>query len=235
MAALDAGGQTTDTHGAFREIYSQPFGQVLLAVVAIGLVGYAVWRITQAIVDAEGKGNDLKGISIRIGYACSGLIHAGLAFSAARVVLGEREGSSEQSHKSRTAELMQLPFGTLLIGLAGVGFIGFGLYQFYKGYKRKFLKRLEGSAMNTTENRWVTRLGQIGLAARGVVFGIIGYFLIMAALSYDPRQVRGLGGALQAVAVQPYGKVLLGIVAAGLTVYGFYMLMEAKYHRIVAR
>lgn len=235
MTALDAGGRATDTQGAFREIYSQPFGQVLLAVVAIGLVGYAVWRVTQAIVDAEGKGNDLKGISIRIGYACSGLIHAGLAFSAARLMLAGRESNSEQAHKSRTAELMSLPFGTLLVGLAGVGFIGFGLYQLYKGYKRKFLKRLEGGAMNKTENRWVTRFGQVGLAARGVVFGIIGYFLIMSAIHYNPGEVRGLGGALQALAVQPYGKVLLGIVAAGLAVYGCYMLIEAKYHRIRAR
>jgi hypothetical protein len=234
FAALDMGGQATDTQGAFKEIYSHSYGMILLIIVAIGLVGYAVWRVTQAIVDAEGKGNDLKGISIRIGYACSGLIHAGLAFSAARVVFGDREGSSEQSHKSRTAELMQLPFGALLVGLVGVGFIGFGLYQMYKGYKRKFLKRLEGGAMNTTENRWATRLGQIGLAARGVVFSIIGYFLIQAALDYNPREVRGLGGALQAIAAQPYGKVLLGVVAAGLAVYGLYMLVEAKYHRIRA-
>ncbi|HVG18903.1 MAG TPA: DUF1206 domain-containing protein [Blastocatellia bacterium] len=235
MAALGAGGQTTDTRGAFREIYSQPFGQVLLGIVAVGLVAYAVWRVTQAIVDAEGKGDQLKGISIRIGYACSGLIHAGLAFSAARVVLGDRQGSSEQEHKSQTAQVMALPFGPLLVGLVGVGFIGFGLYQIYKGYKRKFLKRLEGGAMNATENRWAIRCGQIGLAARGVVFGIIGYFLIMSAFHYDPREVRGLGGALRAIAVQPHGKILLGIVAAGLAVYGFYMFIEAKYHNIRAR
>jgi hypothetical protein len=143
-------------------------------------------------------------------------------------------GSSEQEHKSRTAQVMALPFGPLLVGLVGLGFIGFGLYQIYKGYKCKFLKRLEGGQMNRTENRWATRCGQIGLAARGVVFGIIGYFLIQAALNYDPRQVRGFRGALQAIAVQPHGKVLLGIVAAGLAIYGFYMLVEAKYHRIRA-
>jgi Domain of Unknown Function (DUF1206) len=234
LTALGAGGQTTDARGTFREMYSQPFGLVLLSAVAIGLVGYAIWRVTQAITDAEDKGNDLKGILIRMGYAGSGLIHAGLAFSAARAVLGNMPGSSEQEHKSRTAQVMALPFGPLLVGLVGLGFIGFGLYQIYKGYKCKFLKRLEGGQMNATENRWATRCGQIGLAARGVVFGIIGYFLIQAALSYDPRQVRGFRGALQAIAAQPYGKVLLGIVAAGLAVYGFYMLVEAKYHRIRA-
>jgi hypothetical protein len=234
LAALDLGGQTTDTHGAFKEIYSHTFGLILLSAIAIGLAGYAIWRVAQAILDAEGKGNQLKGISIRIGYACSGLIHAGLAFSAARVVLGNRQGSSEQDHKNRTAQVMALPYGPLLIGLIGVGFIGFGLYQLYKGYKCKFLKQLEGGSMDATESRWATRCGQIGLAARGVVFSIIGYFLIMAALDYNPREVRGLGGALRAIAAQPYGKVLLGIVAAGLAIYGFYMFIEAKYHRIRA-
>jgi Domain of Unknown Function (DUF1206). len=235
LAALDAGGQTTDTRGAFQEIYSKPFGQVLLGAVAIGLAAYAIWRVTQAIVDAEGKGTDLKGIAIRIGYACSGLLHAGLAFSAARLVFGEKEGSSEQAHKSRTAQVMQLPFGRLLVGLVGAGFIGFGLYQIYKGYKTKFRKRLEVGAMSKREDKWATRFGRFGLAARGVVFGIIGYFLIVSALHYDPNEVRGLGGALQTLAGQPFGKVLLGIVAAGLAIYGFYMLVEARYHHIRAR
>lgn len=235
LAALDAGGQTTDTRGAFQEIYSQPFGQVLLGAVSLGLAAYAVWRVTQGVVDAEGKGKDLKGVSIRIGYVCSGLLHAGLAFSAARLVLGHRDGNSEQAHKSRTAQVMQLPFGPLLVGLVGAGFIGFGLYQIYKGYKAKFRKRLEVGAMSKREDEWATRFGQVGLAARGIVFSIIGYFLIYSALHYSPEAVRGLGGALQSLAGQPYGKALLGVVAAGLAIYGIYMLVEAKYHRIRAR
>jgi hypothetical protein len=234
LAALGEGGRPTDTHGAFREIYSRPFGAVLLGVVAIGLAAYATWRVTQAIVDAEGKGKDLKGILIRIGYASSGLIHAGLAFSAARLAFGEKEESSERVHKSRATEVMHLPFGRLLIGLAGAGFIAFGLYQIYKGYKAKFRKRLEVGAMSKGEDEWATRFGQFGLAARGVVFGIIGGFLVLAALRSDPEEVRGLGGALQSLVAQPFGKILLGVVAAGLAIYGIYMLAEAKYHRIRA-
>lgn len=234
LAALDADGAATDTRGAFQKIYSKPFGQVLLGAVAIGLSAYAIWRVTEAIVDAEGKGKDLKGISIRIGYACSGLLHAGLASSAARLLLGEKQESSEQAHKSRAAQIMQIPFGRLLVGLAGAGFIGFGLYQLYKSYKAKFRKRLEVGAMSKREDKWATRFGQIGLAARGMVFGIIGCCLIVSALHYDPNEVRGLGGALESLAGQPFGKALLGVVAGGLVIYGFYMLVEAKYHRIRA-
>ena len=235
FAALDAGGRTTDTQGAFKEIYSKPFGQVLLGVIALGLAAYAIWRVSEAFFDAEGKGSDLKGIAIRIGYASSGFFHAALAFSAARLVLGERAESSEQSHKSRTAQIMQLPFGTLLIGIIGAAFIGFGLYQIYKGYKSKFRKKLEVGAMSEREDKWATRFAKAGLSARGIVFSMIGYFLIVSALHYDPNEVRGLGGALRSLAGQPYGKVLLGIVAAGLAVYGLYMLVEAKYHRIRVR
>jgi hypothetical protein len=234
LAALSAGGRVTDTRGTFRAVYAEPFGQVLLGAIALGLAAYAVWRVTQGVSDAEGKGSDLKGIAIRIGYAGSGLLHAGLALSAARLILGEHQQSSEQEHKGRVAQILQVPFGAWLVGLVGAGFLVFGLYQIYKGYKQKFRKRLEVGAMSGDERRWVTRFGQWGLAARGVVFGIIGYCLIRAALRYDSSEVRGIGGALAALAAQPFGKVLLGITAAGLAFYGLYMLAEAKYHHIRA-
>lgn len=234
LAALGAGGQTTDTRGAFYEIYSQPFGQVLLGAVAIGLAGYAIWRFSECVIDAEGKGKDLKGISIRFGYACSGLLHAGLAFNAARLLLGDGGADSEQEHRSRATEIMNLPFGTILVGLAGGGFICFGLYQIYKGYKAKFRKRLEVGAMGKRENVWATRFGRFGLAARGVVFTIIGGFLIIAAIRYNPAEVRGLSGALESLTELPFGKALLAVIAAGLAIYGLYMLVEAKYHRIRA-
>lgn len=234
LAALSAGGQVTDTRGAFHMIYSEPFGMALLCAVALGLAAYAVWRVTQAIVDAEGKGGDLKGIAIRIGYACSGLIHAGLAISALRLLLGDHQPSSEREHRGRAAQLIHLPFGTLIVGLIGVGFIGFGLYQIYKGYTCKFRKRLEEGEMSQHGRKWVLRFGKFGMMARGIVFGIIGYCLIRCAWQYDPSEVRGLGGALAALAAQPFGKTLLGITAAGLAFYGLYMLAEAKYHRIHA-
>src|SRR5689334_18720456 len=111
LTALSVGGQVTDTRGAFRAIYAQPLGIALLGAVALGLAAYAVWRVTQAVVDAEGKGSDLKGIAIRIGYASSGLIHAGLAVSAVRLLLGDRQPSTEQEHKGRAAQIIHLPMG----------------------------------------------------------------------------------------------------------------------------
>jgi hypothetical protein len=236
LAAMGEGGRTTDSRGVFQEIFSRPFGHVLITAVAVGLAGYVTWRFAAALLDTEGKGNDLKALAIRGGYAFSGLIHAGLALSAARLAVGEGgAGNGNQEQQHWTARVLALPLGPLVVALVGAGFICFGLYQIYKGFKTKFRKRIEVRKMSDAEETLATRSGQIGFTARGIVFNIIGYFLIRAALNHNPGEVRGLDGALSALAEQPFGKTLLGIVAAGLIAYGFYMLIEARYHRIGAR
>src|SRR6476469_3854844 len=48
--AVGAGGKTTDQSGALRTIAQQPFGEVLLVLVAIGLAGYSLWRLTRALL-----------------------------------------------------------------------------------------------------------------------------------------------------------------------------------------
>jgi hypothetical protein len=127
---------------------------------------------------------------------------------------------------------MEWPFGHWLIVLAGLGVIGYGLYQCYKGYKAKFRKRLKIGEMSERSAKWATRSGRVGFIARGIVFLLVGGFLIQAALSYDSSQVEGLDGVLQAIAQQSHGQWLLGSVAAGLVAYGLYMLVEARYRRI---
>jgi hypothetical protein len=235
LAAMGAGGRTTDSQGVFQELINKPFGHLLIIAVTAGLFGYAVWRFAEALFDAEGKGSDLKAMAIRSGYAFSGLIHAGLAWSAARLALGWGVGDGEEEKRDWTALVLGLPFGPWLVAVVGVGFICFGLYQIYKGFKTKFRKRIEEGKMTSGEQALARRSGQIGFAARGVVFNTIGYFLIRAAFYQNPGEVRGLDGALGALAQQPMGKTLLGVVAAGLVAYGFYMLIEARYHHILAR
>jgi hypothetical protein len=236
LASFRAGGRTTDQQGAFQEILTQPLGDVLLIAVGVGLVAYALWRVIQAIVDAEGKGSDFKGIAIRFGYCFSGLIYASLAFSAFRVAMKMEDGNGgDQNKREWTATLMQMPFGPLLVGLVGLGFIGFAAWQVYKGNKFKFRKRLDVRQMSETEDTIAKRSGQVGHTARGAVFTIIGVFLIRAAIMYDPNEAGGLGDALRALAHGPFGPWLLAVVAAGLAAYGAYMLVEAKYHRIIAK
>jgi hypothetical protein len=233
VAAYKGGGHTADSRGALTEILTRPFGSFLLGVVAAGLAGYAVWRVVQAILDTEDKGRKLKGVAIRVGYACIGFVYFGLAYSAVQLILGNGAGSSsDEKSRAWTATVMSYPLGGLLVGLVGLGVIGFGLYQCYKAYKAKFRKKLLHGELSEGWDTLLTRAGQFGLAARGVVFGIIGYFLIRAALMARAGEARGLGGALHALEERPSGPLLLGVVALGLIAYALHMLLIARYRRI---
>ena len=232
MAALGLGGEATGARGAMRSIARQPFGTVMLSIVAFGLVAYVIWRWVQAVTDADDKGTNAKGIALRIGYTGSGLVYAGLAYSAARIVFGARDDGRPSAAKSWTAKLMEFPYGNWLVILAALGVVGYGLYQCYKGYKAKFRKRLKTNEMSERGVRWATRSGRFGFIARGVVFLIVGGFLIQAAWHYDSSKAEGLDGVLQALIQQSFGPWLLGGIALGLVAYGIYMLIEARYRRI---
>lgn len=233
QAAFGRGGKTTDTQGALQAIVTQPFGKVLLSLVAIGLIGYVIWRFVQAIKDPENKGTDAKGLAQRLGYAVNGLIYASLAFSAVAIVLGSGRGGNSNSTEDWTARLLSQPFGQWLVGTIGAFVIGLGFYQFYKAYTAKFRKELNLTQLSSTEQTWVTGIARFGLAARGIVFCVSGFFLIQAARQSDASEVRGLGEALQVLAQQPYGPWILGIVALGLVAYGIYMVLQARYRRLV--
>ncbi|MEC4986883.1 MAG: DUF1206 domain-containing protein [Oscillatoria sp. PMC 1068.18] len=233
MAAFSVGGKTTDTKGALETIAGQPFGKFLLVLVAIGLFGYVIWRFVEAIKDPDNKGTDAKGIIARIGYFGSGLIYAGLAFNAALLAMGSSKGGSNgDSTQDWTAKLLEQPFGRWLVGVAGAIAIGVGFYLIYKGYSVKFRKKLNLSELSSEQEKWAVRISRFGLAAKGLVVSMVGFFILQAAYQYDPSKARGLDGALQTLAQQPFGKLLLGIVALGLVAYGIYMWVEARYRRI---
>jgi hypothetical protein len=232
QAAFGAGGQTTDTKGALSAIAAQPFGKFLLALLTVGLIGYVVWRFVQAVQDPEHKGDDAKGWATRLGYAVSGLIYASLAFTSIGLIRGSGGGGGGNSKQDWTARLLAQPFGQWLVGLVGAFVIGLGFYQLYQAYKAKFRKQMKLQEMSPTEETWATRIGRFGLGARGVVFCIIGFFLLQAARQSDASEVRGLDGALESLAQQPYGPWLLGIVALGLIAYGIHMAVQARYIRI---
>jgi hypothetical protein len=234
LAAFTGGGRKTDSRGAFEEILSQSYGKLLLGAVAVGMAAYAIWRIVQAVKDTENKGSGAKGIAIRIGYAAIGVIHLGLAYSAAQLILGSGgESRGDATSKEWTATLLAQPFGQWLVGAVGLGFIAFALSQFYKAYTAKFREKLKTNEMDEKTQNFATRSGQAGLSARGVVFGIIGIFLILAALHSNAGEARGLSGALRALEQQSYGQWVLGIVALGLVSYGLYMFVQARYRRMI--
>lgn len=231
--AFGQGGQTTGSTGALETIAGEPFGQILLGLIALGLVGYSVWQFMRAAMDTESQGSDAEGVVKRIGYAASGIIYFGLAMVAGGLAIGSAIGGGGGSNISDwTATVMSQPFGRWLVGIGGVIVIGVGLYRIYKGYSTKFQEKLNLGEMSETERKWTVRFGRAGLAAQGIVFAMIGSFFVQAAVQYQPSEARGLGGALQTLAEQSYGPWLLTIVALGLVAHGIYMFILARYRRI---
>jgi len=232
--AIGQGGATTDQRGALQTIYEQPFGKFLLAVVAIGLLGFALWSFIQAIYDTEGKGRDAKGIIARIGYAAVGVAYAALAFGAYQLVAGTGNvgQSSTTSTQDWTTTLLKLPAGVALVVIVGLVVLGVALYLFAKAYTAKFQRRLNLAGVSAQLRKFVIFLGRFGYGALGVVFTIVGFFLIVAAIQFNPQKAKGLDTALRELLRLPFGPLLLGIVALGLIAYGVYSFAEARYRRV---
>ncbi|MDX2216819.1 MAG: DUF1206 domain-containing protein [Oculatellaceae cyanobacterium bins.114] len=235
QAAIGTGGQTTDTSGALEAIVAQPFGKSLLVIVAIGLVGYVLWRVVQTVLDPESSGQhlDAKHVVQRIGYAFSAIAYTGLAATAIKLISGSGSsslsGSGGDTTQDWTARFLAQPFGQWLVGIAGVIAIAVGISYLYEAYKAKFRRHLNLSTLNAKQQTWAVRSGRFGIGSRGIVFGIIGIFFVQAAIRSNPNEAKGLGTALAALAQQPFGPWLLGLVALGLIAYSIYSLIEARY------
>ena len=234
-AALGRGGATTDSHGALGWIVQAPHGRALLGALAVGLGGYALWRLIQAVRDTESAGSDLRGILTRLVYAGIGATYAVLALSALRLVGGVEGRGGDAVAQDWTARLLAQPFGQWLVAAAGLGVVGVGLFQFYLAFGGKICDRLQLSEMSQEQARFVVCAGQVGYSARGVALAIIGGFLVIAGLRAQPAEARGLGGALETLGQQPLGPWLLGAVAVGLLAYGVFMVVQARYRRLIVR
>jgi hypothetical protein len=232
-AAIGWGGRPTDTRGALQTVNQQRVvGDVLLAAVAVGLLAYVFWRLAQALLDLDLKGANPKGLAVRAGYVGSGLAYLGLATTAAAMAMGDGGGRRSDQVRRWTAVALEDPGRWWLVAAAGGAVLGSAAWQFYKAYTAKFEDRLALSRVSADGRRWVRRVGRLGLAARGITFGVIGWFLVQAALHADPGQARGLEGALSVLRRQAYGPWLLGVVGLGLAAYGVFSMVEGRYRRI---
>lgn len=226
--ALGSGGTSASQQGALRTIAAQPFGKVLLILVAIGLGGYALWRLVRASLGHGPEGSD-SGVD-RVAAFASGVVYAGLCAIAVEILLGAGGGSG--GARKTTAGVFGWPAGTWLVGVAGAVLIGVGVYQGYRGISKNFLDDSKTERMSPRIRTWIEWIGTFGHLARMVVFCLVGVFLITAAVDYDPDKAVGLDGALARVDHASYGPFLLGLVAAGLIAFGAYSLSDARYRRI---
>jgi hypothetical protein len=233
-AAFGERGQAEGTDGALASVVSAPFGRALLGIIAFGLAGHVVWRLVQAGLDPERRGTDAKGLGQRAGLALSAAIYSALALEALRLARGAGGGSGGDSASHWTARALDLPLGRILVGLAGLGVAAYGVAQGVKAYRSDVCKKLDLSDLGAQGRTNVERIGRAGLAARGVVFVLVGGFLVSAAWQERAAEARGLDGVLRTLEGQTYGPVLLGLVALGLAAYGVFQLVQARYRTIRA-
>lgn len=229
-----------DQNGALKAIYNSPlgegFGRILMVIITIGLFAFALWSLIQALFDTEGKGRDAKGILGRVGYAAVAVSYGFLGVVAYQIAITGSPGASSRSSTSTTqnwtALLLKQPAGVLLVILSGIIVLCIAAYMFHRAYHATFRKYLNLASLRPQLQKTVVRVGRLGNAAIGVVFTIVGLFLIIAAVQHNPKEAKGLDSALVELLKQPLGPWLLGLVALGLIAYGVYSFVEARYRRL---
>lgn len=232
QAAFNAARPIEGSEGAMVTILRQPYGKVLLGIVAVGLAGFVLWRLVQSLLDPEHRGRNLKGVVVRAGRLVSAATYAALTLAAVRMLRGTGGGGQGNGAQHWTARVMEQPFGRIAVGLVGAAIAAYGLYELYRAFASDLDKRLDLARSAVATRRRVVALGRAGTAARGVVFGIIGWLVILAAWRYDPARAQGLEGALASLRGQAYGPYLLTAVALGLVAYGAFQLVQARYRVI---
>lgn len=234
MAAFGLGKgkqETADREGVFQFVLKQPFGKVLLILIAAGLICYSLWRLTQALKDTEHKGDSAKGIGRRIGYLFSGVIYGGFAVAALKMAIGAGSGSKGDQRETLAQKVLEQPMGQWILGLIGAGVIIGGLYQIYRGLSDKYKKDVASAQLKHETEEMLIRAGKVGYVARGIVWGLIGYFFIQAARHFRPSEAGGTEQAFQFLE-GTFGALLFGAVAVGLICYGLFMFMRAKYQPV---
>ena len=228
--AARGGGDAEGQRGVLRTVADSSFGGVLLTVLAIGLAAYALWRLAGAILDLEDHGTDAEGLAKRAGYVISAGAYGLLAYASYRILQDGGSGSGGGTQENAQTALA-LPGGRFVLGAVALGVLGYGIYQFVRAYRASFMDKFALDGIAASHRTTIRRLGQAGLAARGVVYVVIGAALGTAAYQADSSEAVGLDGALSMLRDGPYGTLLLGAVGLGLAAYGLYCGVNAKYRR----
>lgn len=216
-----AAGRATEPAALLGSLSGGTWGRVALAVLAIGLFAFGLWRLVEAFLDLEGAGEGLKGKAVRFAHVLSGIAHLGLGLYAASLVPGNRPSQATDSAQTAASVTLDLPGGQMLLGLIAAGLLAGSFFQFVSAWRLTYLKQLRGSARSAG---WVKWIGRLGYVARGIVFGLIGLFFLKAARTAHSSDAGGMAKALDSL--DPNQFIL---VAAGLALFGLFALVEARY------
>ncbi|HUQ40745.1 MAG TPA: DUF1206 domain-containing protein [Acidimicrobiales bacterium] len=231
--ALGDRGPHADREGALAAVARQPMGRLLVAILALGFLAHAGWRLVEAVIDPGDEGTDATGLGKRAGQvARAGIYLTGFVIALPYVTGAKRNGGGGSGEQDLTARVLGWPGGRLLVAMAGAGFLAAAGVNGWRAATGKFRRKLDTRAMPGWIEMAVTWLGRVGMTARLVAWGLIGGFIIRAALRTDPHQAVGLDGALRRLADRPAGPALLLVTAAGLLSFGLYSCCEARWREV---
>ena len=235
IIGMGQGGGSGGQKHAIIWLMEQPFGIVLVALVALGLLFYAFWRITRAFSNNP-RYEGLKGVVKRIGMGISGVLYGGFAFYAGYLVFQAINGGGGSSSGNQKMEaiqmLMEKSWGRILLIIIGVILIGRSIYYVYIAVTGKYKERVQGYGLEEKYADYLIKSGMLGFIARGIVFTIIGFFVIRAVIQHDPDSAsNGIGEAFQFLQ-STGGNILLIVIALGFICYGIFMFMQAKYRNV---
>jgi hypothetical protein len=225
--------EAATSEGAVAWLADQPFGKFLLVALTVALFALALWRFLCAVMGDPAEGSEPKD---RVKYAVLGVVYLLLAIATLGITIANWTGSADTAEGAESGDegsqqaastLFDWPGGRWLVGILGVAVIGYAGYNFYKQVvRKKFAERLDAG-----EGSWIVRLGQVGYTAQSLVYAVVGYFFIQAAIAFKSTTAKGPSGALIELADTTGGKVVLWVIAIGLFAYGVFCIAEAKYRK----
>jgi hypothetical protein len=230
LFAVGGGGETTDQRGALDALGNGTPALFVLGVIAFGLVTYGLWRVAAGVLDVEGHGKDAAALAQRATFVGIGIVYLVLAATLIDALLAHGDGPrGESDYRLWTSRALKLPAGPWLVGGFGVATIISGLVQFVQAYRASFLEYWEDESLTERKMFWFSKVGRFGFVARGVVFVLLGVYLIRAGLDKDPGEARNVGEVFGELAAEPF---LLAIVAAGFIAFGVHCLLDARYRHV---
>jgi hypothetical protein len=231
LTAVSRGGRVTDTAGALRLVLTQPFGRMLLVVLAVGLCGYALWRLLDAWADPDREGVTPSGLFTRIGNAVRGCVYGALGIEAIRLLRGRR-GSTGDEAEMLAAQMLDFPFGAVAVGIVGAAVTYYGISELVRSAQGKHDHKVDWSSISPGMRHAVQQICRFGVGVRGVLIATFGVFLVRAAFTHDPNQAAGARESILRLGGLVDGRWFLALIAAGVLAYAVDQAVHAYCRRI---
>lgn len=231
--AVGAGtmGTSANQEGALVLIAHTPVGRPAMVVICAGLLAYAVWKFTQAVFGYGPEGGGGVRLWDRLANLAGGIVYLGFLAVAVLALTGN-SGNSSSEPRHAASGVLGWPGGQVLIGIAGAVLMAISLYQIYDAISGRYARECKTEQMNPSERTLFMVIGRIGLTARALVFGLIGYFLERTAIESKASNAIGVDGALARLHHEPLGRWLVALAAAGLLTFAAFSLVEGRYRRL---